>query len=70
MQEMKRESPNPAVKAGKLFTLAPHSFEDALRNILAAPPEPKPSPFAVRGMAVLRRRRTSGWLDSLWINGL
>jgi len=38
---MKRESANPAGKAGKPFTLAPHSFEDALRKILAAPPEPK-----------------------------
>jgi hypothetical protein len=33
--------PNPAGKAGKPFTLAPHSFDDALRKILAAPPEPK-----------------------------
>jgi hypothetical protein len=39
---MKREIPNPAGKAGKPFSLAPHSFEDALRKILAAPPEPKP----------------------------
>jgi len=36
---MKRESPNPAGSKGKPFTLAPHSFEDALRKILAAPPE-------------------------------
>lgn len=36
--------PNPAGKAGKPFTLAPMKFEDALRKILAAPPEPKPTP--------------------------
>jgi hypothetical protein len=40
---MKTANPNPAGKAGKPFTLAPHSFEDALRKILSAPPEPKPS---------------------------
>jgi hypothetical protein len=34
-------SPNPAGSKGKPFTLAPHSFEDALRKILSAPPEPK-----------------------------
>jgi hypothetical protein len=39
---MKSQSPNPAGKHGKPFSLAPHSFEDALRKILAAPPEPKP----------------------------
>jgi hypothetical protein len=38
---MKREIPNPEGNKGKPFTLAPHSFEDALRKILAAPPEPK-----------------------------
>lgn len=38
---MKSANPNPAGKAGKPFTLAPHSFDDALRKILAAPPEPK-----------------------------
>jgi hypothetical protein len=40
---MKKSQPNPnaAGKAGKPFSLAPHSFEDALRKILAAPPEPK-----------------------------
>jgi len=38
---MKAHTPNPAGKHGKPFTLAPHSFEDALRKILAAPPEPK-----------------------------
>jgi hypothetical protein len=42
MSFMKSQSPNPAGKHGKPFTLAPHSFEDALRKILAAPPEPKP----------------------------
>lgn len=36
-----KSSPNPAGSKGKPFTLAPHSFEDALRKILAAPPEPK-----------------------------
>ena len=36
-----KTAPNPAGKAGKPFTLAPHSFEDALRKILAAPPESK-----------------------------
>jgi hypothetical protein len=39
---MKSNPPNPAGNKGKPFTLAPHSFEDALRKILAAPPEPKP----------------------------
>jgi hypothetical protein len=45
MREMKAESkhPNPAGRAGKPFTLAPYSFDDALRKILAAPPEPKPN---------------------------
>lgn len=42
MQGMKRETPNPTGNKGKPFTLAPHSFEDALRKILSAPPEPKP----------------------------
>jgi hypothetical protein len=37
-----KSSPNPAGSKGKPFTLAPHSFEDALRKILATPPEPKP----------------------------
>ena len=36
-----RANPNPAGKAGKPFTLAPMKFDDALRKILAAPPEPK-----------------------------
>jgi len=36
-----RDNPNPAGKAGKPFTLAPHKFDDALRKILSAPPEPK-----------------------------
>jgi hypothetical protein len=39
---MKREIPNPTGNKGKPFTLAPHSFEDALRKILKATPEPKP----------------------------
>jgi hypothetical protein len=33
--------PNPAGKAGKPFTLAPHTFDEALRKILSAAPEPK-----------------------------
>jgi len=36
-----KNPPNPTGSKGKPFTLAPHSFEDALRKILAAPPEPK-----------------------------
>jgi hypothetical protein len=36
-----KNPPNPTGKTGKPFTLAPHSFEDALRKILAAPPQPK-----------------------------
>lgn len=39
---MKSANPNPAGKNGKPLTLAPYSFDDALRKILAAPPEPKP----------------------------
>jgi len=38
---MKAANPNPAGKAGKPFTLAPMKFDDALRKILAASPEPK-----------------------------
>lgn len=38
---MKSANPNPAGKNGKPFTLAPMKFDDALRKILAAPPEPK-----------------------------
>lgn len=40
---MKKQTPNPAGNKGKPFTLAPHSFEDALRKILSAPPEAKPA---------------------------
>jgi hypothetical protein len=40
-EEMKPEIPNPAGNKGQPFTLAPNSFEDALRKILAASPEPK-----------------------------
>jgi hypothetical protein len=39
---MKTQTPNPTGKHGKPFTLAPMKFDDALRKILAAPPEPKP----------------------------
>jgi hypothetical protein len=38
---MKPAAPNPAGKHGKPFTLAPMKFDDALRKILAAPPESK-----------------------------
>jgi len=41
MREMKETNPNPAGKAGKPFTLAPVKFDDAIRKILATPPEPK-----------------------------
>lgn len=44
MREMKTHHPNPAGKHGKPFTLAPMKFDDALRKILAAPPEPKAEP--------------------------
>ncbi len=37
----KHSNPNPAGNKGKPFTLAPMKFDDALRKILAAPPEPK-----------------------------
>jgi hypothetical protein len=33
--------PNPAGREGKPISLAPHSFDDALRKILSAPPPPK-----------------------------
>jgi len=39
---MKQSTPNPAGREGKPISLAPHSFEDALRKILKATPEPKP----------------------------
>jgi len=35
------KAPNPAGNKGKPFTLAPMKFDEALRKILAAPPEPK-----------------------------
>lgn len=35
------KTPNPMGNKGKPFTLAPMKFDDALRKILAAPPEPK-----------------------------
>ena len=38
---MKAGNPNPAGREGKPFSLAPLSFEQALRKILASPPEPK-----------------------------
>jgi len=38
---MPNKNPNPAGREGKPFSLAPHSFDDALKKILAAPPEPK-----------------------------
>jgi hypothetical protein len=33
---------NPAGREGKPFSLAPHSFDEALRKILKATPVPKP----------------------------
>jgi hypothetical protein len=41
MRKQTAQTPNPAGQHGKPFTLAPHSFDDALRKILAAPPESK-----------------------------
>lgn len=38
---MKSRTPNPAGREGKPMSLAPLSFDDALRKILAAPPPPK-----------------------------
>ena len=36
------KNPNPAGREGKPISLAPYSFDDALRKILASPPGPKP----------------------------
>jgi hypothetical protein len=43
---MRKSAPNPAGNKGKPFTLAPMKFDDALRKILATPPEPKPAKAA------------------------
>lgn len=40
-QQSKTSSPNPNGKKGDPISLAPHTFDDALRKILASPPEPK-----------------------------
>jgi len=54
---MKRAIPNPDGNKGKPFTLAPHSFEGALRKILAAPPEPKP-PKEIKKKPAKKNRET------------
>ncbi|HEY0547054.1 MAG TPA: hypothetical protein VGC91_16875 [Pyrinomonadaceae bacterium] len=41
MSKMKEKTPNPEGKHGKPITLAPMTFDEAVRKILAAPPEPK-----------------------------
>jgi hypothetical protein len=38
---MKQRTPNPAGREGKPMSLAPYSFEDALKKILKAEPPPK-----------------------------
>ncbi len=40
--EMKREIPNPNGRAGKPIIVPNMSLDDALKKILAAPPESKP----------------------------
>ena len=40
--EKKPKQPNPAGREGKPFSLAPHSFDEALKKILTASPPPKP----------------------------
>ena len=37
-----QQSPNPTGAKGKPFSLAPMSFDDAVRKILSASPAPKP----------------------------
>jgi hypothetical protein len=48
---------NPAGREGKPFTLAPHSFDDALRKILAAKPEPR-EPAKVKPQRTPSQRKT------------
>ena len=45
MRGMKKaaNNPNPNGKAGGPISLAPLTLDDALRKMLAAPPEPKPT---------------------------
>lgn len=38
---MKPRTPNPTGRQGKPISLAPYSFEDALKKILKAEPPPK-----------------------------
>jgi len=38
---MKSRTPNPHGREGKPISLAPYSFEDALKKILKAEPPPK-----------------------------
>jgi hypothetical protein len=45
---MKGKTPNPAGREGKPISLAPYSFEDALKKILKAEPPPKESKQAKR----------------------
>jgi hypothetical protein len=52
---MKSSNPNPRGREGKPFTLAPHSFDDALRKILAAKPEPKPERKATKKKASAKK---------------
>jgi hypothetical protein len=59
MLGMKRESPNPAGREGKPFSLAPYSFEDALQKILKATPEPKPDKPAKK-KTTKRKKKPSG----------
>lgn len=40
---MSKANPNPRGREGKPFSLKPYSFDDALRKILSAKPEPKPA---------------------------
>lgn len=54
---MPNKNPNPNGKHGKPFSLAPHSFDDALRKILAAPPEPKPERKATKKPATKKTTR-------------
>jgi hypothetical protein len=39
--QKKLQTPNPAGRQGKPFSLAHMNFDDAVRKILAAPPVPK-----------------------------
>jgi hypothetical protein len=52
----KPQSPNPAGREGKPFTLAPMKFDDALRKILASPPEAKPERKKAQPKKTSKRR--------------